>query len=41
MEVRVVGSGPESAVLDTLRGLPGVVVENRWVPEDAVGALLA
>jgi len=41
MEVRVVGSGPESAVLDTLRGLPGVVVENRWVPEDEVGALLA
>ncbi len=39
--VRVVGSGPDSAVLDTLRALPGVTVENRWVPEDEVGALLA
>ncbi len=41
MEVRVVGSGPQSAVLDALRALPGVTVENRWVPEDEVGALLA
>ena len=40
-EVRVVGSGPETAVLDTLRAMPGVSVENRWVPEDEVGALLA
>lgn len=40
-EVRVVGSGPESAVLDTLRAMPSVTVENRWVPEDEVGALLA
>ena len=41
LEVRVVGSGPESTVLDALRALPGVSVENRWVPEDEVGALLA
>jgi len=41
LEVRVVGSGPETAVLDTLRAMPGVTVENRWVPEDEVGALLA
>ena len=41
MELRVVGSGPESAVLDTLRALPGVRVENRWVPEGEVGAILA
>jgi len=41
LEVRVVGSGPESPVLDALRALPGVSVENRWVPEDEVGALLA
>ena len=41
LQVRVVGSGPDSPVLDTLRGMPGVVVENRWVPEDEVGALLA
>lgn len=40
-EVRVVGAGPESATLDALRRLPGVTVENRWVPEEAVGALLA
>ena len=38
--VRVVGSGPESATLDALRALPGVAVENRWVPEDEIGALL-
>jgi len=38
--VRVVGSGPESATLDALRALPGVTVENRWVPEDEIGALL-
>ena len=41
LEVRVVGSGPENPVLDALRALPGVSVENRWVAEDAVGALLA
>lgn len=41
MEVRVVGSGPESDTLDRLRALPGVSVENRWVPEDEVGSLLA
>jgi glycosyltransferase involved in cell wall biosynthesis len=41
MEVRVVGTGPESPELDALRALPGVTVENRWVPEGEVGALLA
>ena len=41
MELRVVGSGPESAVLDQLRALPGVQVENRWVPEEEVAAILA
>ncbi|MBV8916028.1 MAG: glycosyltransferase [Acetobacteraceae bacterium] len=41
LEVRVVGSGPESPELARLRALPGVTVENRWVPEDEVGALLA
>ena len=40
-EVRVVGAGPESATLDTLRHLPGVTVENRWVPETEIGPLLA
>jgi glycosyltransferase involved in cell wall biosynthesis len=40
LAVRVVGSGPESATLDALRALPGVTVENRWVPEDEIGSLL-
>jgi glycosyltransferase involved in cell wall biosynthesis len=39
--IRVVGQGPESDALRVLRGLPGVSVENRWVPEEEVGALLA
>ena len=39
-ELRVVGSGPESAALAALR-VQGVTVENRWVPEDEVGALIA
>ena len=41
IEIRVVGAGPESAPLAALRGLPGVSVENRWVPEDEVGTLIA
>ncbi len=41
IELRVVGHGPESAALAALRGLPSVTVENRWVPEGEVGALLA
>jgi glycosyltransferase involved in cell wall biosynthesis len=40
LSVRVVGCGPPSATLDTLGALPGVTVENRWVPEDEVGDLL-
>jgi glycosyltransferase involved in cell wall biosynthesis len=36
----VVGSGPESAELARLRAMPGVSVENRWVPEGELGALL-
>ncbi len=39
-EIRIVGQGPETPALATLRALPGVVVENRWVPEDEIGALL-
>ena len=41
LEVRVVGSGPESEVLGALRRLPGVTVENRWVPEGEVGQMFA
>jgi glycosyltransferase involved in cell wall biosynthesis len=41
IEVRVVGRGPESSGLDALRACPGVTVENRWVPETEIGALLA
>jgi glycosyltransferase involved in cell wall biosynthesis len=40
VEIRVVGSGPETPALAALRALPDVTVENRWVPEDEVGALL-
>jgi glycosyltransferase involved in cell wall biosynthesis len=40
MQVRVVGQGPESAALAALRSLPGVSVENRWVPEQEVDSLL-
>jgi glycosyltransferase involved in cell wall biosynthesis len=39
--VRVVGSGPEGPELAALRTLPGVTVENRWVPETEVGALFS
>ena len=39
--LRVVGHGPESAALNALRACPGVTVENRWVPETEIGALLA
>jgi glycosyltransferase involved in cell wall biosynthesis len=40
-ELRVVGSGPESAELAALRALPAVTVENRWVPEEEIGTLIA
>lgn len=40
VELRVVGLGPESAALDRLRAMPGVAVENRWVPEAELGELL-
>ena len=39
-ELRVVGNGPESKALAALRALPGVTVENRWVPEDEVGQVI-
>lgn len=38
--VRVVGTGPETPVLNALRALPNVTVENRWVPEAEIGDLL-
>ena len=34
-------SGAESPTLTALRALPTVTLENRWVGEDEVGALLA
>jgi glycosyltransferase involved in cell wall biosynthesis len=40
-QLRVVGSGPESNDLAALRALRNVTVENRWVPEDEVGELIA
>ena len=41
LEIRVVGHGPDSPELAALAALPHVSVENRWVPEAEVGALLA
>jgi glycosyltransferase involved in cell wall biosynthesis len=41
LEIRVVGSGPETPTLGKLRACPGVRVENRWVPETEIGSLLA
>jgi glycosyltransferase involved in cell wall biosynthesis len=41
MMVRVVGQGPEGPDLAALRRLPGVTVENRWVPEAEIPTLLA
>lgn len=40
LAVRVVGHGSDSGVLQRLRALPDVTVENRWVPEDEVSALV-
>jgi glycosyltransferase involved in cell wall biosynthesis len=40
-ELRIVGSGPEAPELDKLRTTAGVTVENRWVPEDEIGKLIA
>lgn len=39
--LRVVGHGPDTPELAALAQRPGVTVENRWVPEDEVGALIA
>ena len=39
-EVRIVGQGPDSETLRALATLPGVRVENRWVPENEVGSLI-
>jgi glycosyltransferase involved in cell wall biosynthesis len=40
LEVRVVGQGPEGPELAALRRLPGVTVENRWVPETEIAVLM-
>ncbi|WP_428393947.1 glycosyltransferase family 4 protein [Lichenicoccus sp.] len=40
-EMRIAGEGPPSATLRALASLPHVRVENRWVPENAVGPLIA
>lgn len=41
IDVRIVGSGPETPALDALRQCRSVTVENRWVPETEIGSLLA
>lgn len=38
--LRVVGHGPDSPELARLAAMPGVTVENRWVPEQELGALI-
>lgn len=38
--IRVVGRGPDSPYLEALRACRGVTVENHWVPETEIGALL-
>ena len=40
-ELRVVGKGPPSRALEALAAMANVRVENRWVPEAEMGALLA
>jgi glycosyltransferase involved in cell wall biosynthesis len=40
LAIRVVGHGPESPDLDALRACRPVSVENRWVPETEIGAVL-
>jgi len=39
--LRVVGRGPECPALNRLRACRSVTVENRWVPEQEIGDLLA
>ncbi len=41
LAVRVVGQGPSSPELSRLAATPGVQVENRWVPEEEIAALIA
>ncbi len=41
LAVRVVGQGPPNAELSRLAATPGVSVENRWVPEHEIAALIA
>lgn len=41
IDVRIVGSGPETDALHALRATHGVTVENRWVAENEIGGLLA
>jgi glycosyltransferase involved in cell wall biosynthesis len=41
LTTRIVGSGPEGPALDALRALDGVTVENRWVPEEEIGEIIA
>ena len=41
IEVRIVGSGPESDALAALRGQPCVTVKNRWVAEEEIAGVIA
>lgn len=39
VELQVVGDGPHAA-LEALRGLPRVQIDQRWIPENEIGAIL-
>ena len=41
LEVRIVGSGPETKALAALRELPFVTVENRWISENEIAGIIA
>jgi glycosyltransferase involved in cell wall biosynthesis len=41
IEIRVAGLGPDSVALTALRAMPHVTVDQRWIPEDEVAAILA
>jgi glycosyltransferase involved in cell wall biosynthesis len=41
LEVVVAGQGPNSAALAALRAMSLVTVDQRWIPEDEIGSLLA
>ncbi|CAK7193164.1 hypothetical protein COMNV_01377 [Commensalibacter sp. Nvir] len=39
-ELRIIGNGPHTSILDKLANHPNVSVENRWVPEEEISSLM-